>query len=149
LIAASPTAFTLLRWTGGAYLVWLGVQAIRNARALGAIGGRGGTADAADQSLPGLFGRGLLANAVNPKVIVFFLAFLPQFVAPERGGAGGQIVQLGVLFTVQAALIFAAIGWFAGYLGQWLARRPGAAPWLDRLAGGVFVALGARLMLSR
>lgn len=146
LIAASPTAFTLLRWAGGAYLVWLGIQAIRNARALGAVAGKEAVGG---ESLRGLFGRGLLANAVNPKVIVFFLAFLPQFVAPERGGAGGQIVQLGILFTAQAALIFGAIGWFAGHVGQWLARSPGAAPWLDRIAGGVFVALGARLMLAR
>ena len=144
LIAASPTAFGLLRWTGGAYLVWLGVQAIRNARPAQAPSG---TARAED--LRALFGRGLVANAVNPKVIVFFLAFLPQFVDAGRGAAGAQTVQLGIAFTLQAALIFGAIGWFAGHVGGWLARRPAVGAWMDRVAGGVFVALGARLILSR
>lgn len=144
LIAASPTAFTLLRWLGGAYLLWLGVQAIRNAGPAAAPGSVAGADD-----LRRLFVRGLLANAVNPKVIVFFLAFLPQFVDAGRGGAGAQTVQLGVVFTLQAALIFGAIGWFAGHVGRWLTRRPGAGAWMDRFAGAVFVALGARLILVR
>ncbi|RLJ62117.1 LysE family translocator [Sulfurisoma sediminicola] len=143
LIAASAGAFAALKLAGGLYLVWLGAQAIRNARPFGTTA-RELPADGAAK----LFAKGLVANAVNPKVILFFLAFLPQFVAAGRS-PGVQIVQLGLAFTLQAALIFAAIGWFAGIIGQWLQRRPAIGAWLDRLAGGIFVLLGLRLIAAR
>ena len=142
LIAASPTAFIVLKIAGGLYLIWLGIQAIRNARAVGAP--QRGKALA---ETPGkLFVKGLVANAINPKVILFFLAFLPQFVDSQRGHVAWQIAQLGVLFTVQAIVIFGAVGWFAGSIGERLARRPAIGAWLDRVAGGIFVALGLRLL---
>jgi len=143
LIAASVPAFTALKLAGGAYLVWLGIGALRNARPVGA-----GPAELPRQSGVSLFGKGLFANAINPKVILFFLAFLPQFVDASRGGAAWQTAQLGLVFTVQAALIFGAIGWFAGGIGRWLSRRPQAGAWLDRLAGGLFLLLGLRLIAS-
>jgi len=142
LIAASPRAFVALKVAGGAYLIWLGVQAIRNARPLDAP-----AATAPAESAGRLFAKGLVANAVNPKVILFFLAFLPQFVDATRGHVAWQVVQLGVLFTLQAALVFGAIGWFAGGLGERLARRPRIGTWLDRAAGAIFVALGLRLLV--
>ncbi len=141
LIAASPIAFTTLRIAGGLYLVWIGVQALRNARAFGAP-----QAGSAPTETPGrLFVKGLVANAINPKVILFFLAFLPQFVDSRRGHVAWQIAQLGVLFTVETVVIFGAIGWYAGSVGERLARRPAIGAWLDRLAGAIFVALGLRL----
>jgi len=143
LLAASPLAFTALRVFGGLYLVWLGVQAIRNARPVGAA------AQVANEPPMKLFAKGLVANAINPKVILFFLAFLPQFVDTARGHAGWQIAQLGLLFTAETVLIFGAIGWFAGSLGERLARRPAIGAWLDRIAGGIFVALGLRLIVAR
>jgi threonine/homoserine/homoserine lactone efflux protein len=143
LIAASPTAFTALKIAGGLYLLWLGIQAIRNARALGAP--QGGKALS---ETPGkLFVKGLVANAINPKVILYFLAFLPQFVDSPRGHVAWQVVQLGVIFTVETLIIFGAIGWFAGNVGERLARRPAIGTWLDRVAGGIFVALGLRLLV--
>lgn len=142
LIAASPVAFTVLRIAGGLYLVWLGIQAIRNARPASVTA-------AMVESPMKLFAKGLIANAINPKVILFFLAFLPQFVDTQRGHAGWQIVQLGVLFTAETVLIFGAIGWFAGHLGERLARNPAVGTWLDRIAGGIFVALGLRLIVAR
>lgn len=144
LIAASPIAFTVLKVAGGLYLVWLGFQAIRNAR--GAVVPVGG---AAHETIGQLFRRGLVANAINPKVILFFLAFLPQFVDAARGHAAWQIAQLGLVFTVQGALLFGAIGWFAGSVGERLARNPALGTWLDRVAGGIFVALGAKLLAGR
>ena len=144
LIAASPLAFNALRIAGGAYLVWLGVQALRNARPVGAPPGQ-----VRQEPAGRLFAKGLLANAINPKVILFFLAFLPQFVDGARGGAAWQILQLGLLFTLASALVFGAIGWFAGGIGERLARRPGIGLWLDRSAGVVFVALGLRLLAVR
>lgn len=143
LIAASPLAFTLLKIIGGLYLVWLGVLAIRNARPVSAA------AQVANEPPRALFIKGLVANAINPKVILFFLAFLPQFVDAGRGHAGWQIVQLGLLFTLETILIFGAIGWFAGSLGERLARHPAVGTWLDRIAGGIFVALGLRLIVAR
>jgi len=144
LIVASDLAFGALRVAGGLYLIWLGVQAIRHAA----------PADAQRLSIPAdscarLFRRGLLASAINPKVVLFFLAFLPQFVQAERGDAAWQIVQLGVVFTLQVAVVFGLIGAFAGALGERLARRPAVAMWLDRLAGGLFLLLGLRLLSGR
>ena len=141
LIAASPIAFTTLRIAGGLYLIWIGIQTLRNARAFGATQVANTPTDT-----PGrLFVKGLVANAINPKVILFFLAFLPQFVDSQRGHVAWQIAQLGALFTVETVVIFGAIGWYAGSLGERLARRPAIGAWLDRLAGGIFVALGLRL----
>lgn len=142
LIKASPIAFTALKLAGGAYLLWIGWQALRSH-------GSATTGKALDDQPWALFRRGLIANAINPKVIMFFLALLPQFVVPARGGTGWQIAQLGLLFTLQAAVLFGLLGYFAGAIGQWLARHGKAGLWLDRLAGGVLVALGLRLIVSR
>ncbi|HEX8964595.1 MAG TPA: LysE family translocator [Rhodocyclaceae bacterium] len=144
LIAASPLAFTALKVAGGLYLMWLGVQAIRQARPVGV------PRAAAPAESPGrLFVKGLVANAINPKVVLFFLAFLPQFVDAPRGHAGWQMAQLGLVFTFETVLIFGAIGWFSGHVGERLARNPSLGAWLDRTAGGIFVLLGAKLLASR
>ena len=144
LIAASPTAFTALKICGGLYLLWLGYGALRS--------GGGARVDSAvqpERSLGALFMKGVIANAINPKVVLFFLSFLPQFVAPARGDAAWQMASRGVVFTVQAALLFGLLGYFAGSVGQWINRRPRAGQWLDRLAGTIFVALGLRLIVTR
>ncbi|KZE34067.1 LysE family translocator [Crenobacter luteus] len=143
LIAASPAAFTALKFAGGGYLVYLGAMAIRHR-------GRA-TAGAArpEATLGRLFARGLVANAINPKVVLFFLAFLPQFVDARAGAPGWQIVQLGLLFTLQAALLFSLLGLAAGRVGAWLTRTPRAVRRLDALAGAIFIALGLRLLAGR
>jgi threonine/homoserine/homoserine lactone efflux protein len=144
IIAASPTAFTALRIGGGLYLVWLGIGALRS------MGGQSAaSAQAPAQLLKNLFMKGLLANAINPKVVLFFLSLLPQFVIAANGNVPGQMLALGVTFTVQAAILFGLLGYFAGAVGAWLERKPGAGKWLDRLAGTVFVALGVKLIVSR
>lgn len=91
----------------------------------------------------------MFANAINPKVVLFFLSFLPQFVVPEQGGIGLQLGVLGVVFAFQAAVLFAALAYFAGSIGAWLTQRPQASVWLDRIAGAVFVGLGLRMVTSR
>lgn len=144
LIAASPLAFTVLKVGGGLYLMWLGWQAVRSQ---GVASVPGATGD--DTPLVRLFLKGWVANAVNPKVGLFFLSFLPQFVVAGQGAVAGQIAALGGVFTVQAAVLFGALGYFAGHIGQWLAQRPKAGPWLDRIAGTVFMALGLRLIIAR
>ena len=143
LIAASPTAFTALKVAGGLYLIWMGCQALRS-RGGAQVAGR-----VPDESARQLFFKGLLANAINPKVVLFFLSFLPQFVVASRGDANWQIAWLGLIFTVQAALIFGLLGYFSGAIGQWLNRTPRAGMWLDRIAGAIFVGLGLRLIVAR
>lgn len=145
IVAASPVAFTALKWIGGAYLVWLGLGAWRSAGQGIRVAGTG----TAPASLRELFLKGMLANAINPKVVLFFLSFLPQFVVPGQGSVGVQLGILGLVFTVQAAILFGLLGCFAGAIGAWLNRRPRAGLWLDRLAGAVFVGIGIRMVASR
>lgn len=144
LVAASPVAFTVLKVAGGAYLVWMGVQAWRHAGAV-RVGGEAGDAAPLRQ----LFVKGLIANAINPKVVLFFLSFLPQFVVASQGRMEWQLGLLGVLFTAQAVVLFGLLGWFSGSIGVWLNRRPSVGLWLDRLAGTVFIGLGVRMIASR
>ena len=144
LIAASPTAFTLLKVCGGLYLAWMGFNAIRSRGGAGASRAEGVT-----ESPRTLFLRGVLANAINPKVALFFLSFLPQFVVAQRGGANLQTALLGLAFTAQAVVLFGLLGYFSGSIGGWLARRPRAGMWMDRAAGTIFIALGLRLIVAR
>ncbi len=143
LIAATPAAFGGLKVAGSLYLIWLGSQALRSSGQTHIDG-----QPKAPESPMQLFGKGLVANAINPKVVIFFLAFLPPFVSTARGDVAGQIIQLGLLFTLQAALLFGMLGYFAGWAGQVLVRRPALALWLDRLAGIIFIGLGLRLLAS-
>ena len=92
--------------------------------------------------------RGLIANAINPKVALFFLAFLPQFVRPAAGSATLQMVALGAVFAAQTVLVFGAIALAAGSVGRLIARRPAAGAWLDRGAGLIFLGLALRLALD-
>ena len=143
LIAASPPAFMALKLAGGAYLIYLGWQALRSTGDISPQAGQGTQATARQ-----LFGKGLLANAINPKVVLFFLAFLPQFVIRGRNDTVWQIVQQGIVFTLQAALLFGLLGYFAGHVGRWLQRHARAGLWLDRMAGVVFVGMGLKLLIS-
>jgi threonine/homoserine/homoserine lactone efflux protein len=129
---------------GGLYLAWMGFNAIRSRG-----GARVGRADAVNETARVLFFKGMLANAINPKVALFFLSFLPQFVAAGRGDANLQTALLGIAFTLQAAVLFGLLGYFSGAVGAWLARRPKAGMWLDRIAGVIFIGLGLRLIVAR
>jgi threonine/homoserine/homoserine lactone efflux protein len=144
LIKASPLAFGALKLAGGAYLIGLGIGALRS-RGGARVEGAGLPAE----SLRKLFAKGLVANAINPKVVLFFLSFLPQFVVAERGGASWQTAQLGLLFTAQGVLVFGLLGYFSGTVGAWINRHPGAGMWMDRVAGAIFVGLGLRLIVAR
>ncbi len=147
ILAASPMAFTALKWAGGAYLIWLGTQALRHAGAVRIDGSSNNQAPA--ESLRRTFSKGLVANAINPKVVLFFLSFLPQFVDASRGSMELQLGLLGLLFTAQAAVLFGLLGYFSGSVGAWINRQPQVGQWLDRLAGTVFIALGVRMIVAR
>lgn len=144
LIAASPAAFTVLKVGGGLYLIWLGFNALRSSGIA-----RVEAVKAGEQALSKLFFKGVFANAINTKVVLFFLSFLPQFVIPANGNVAWQMAALGVTFTIQAAVLFGLLGYFSGTIGQWLNSRPKAGAILDRIAGTVFIALGLRLIVSR
>lgn len=143
LIAASPTAFGGLKMAGALYLFYMAWNAWQS-RGVASLPDSNA---AAARAMPWFF-KGLLANAINPKVVVFFLALLPQFVQAERGMEAQQMLELGLWFTLQAAVLFVSLGWFAGHIGAWLSRRPQAGVWLDRLAALVMAGLGWRLLLS-
>lgn len=132
LLASSAVAFEVVRWAGVAYLVYLGVRALRSGP------------PAATPRLAGLrrsFVEGMLVNVLNPKVTIFFLAFLPQFVDPERGATGIQVLALGAVFMVVATLLDLLYVLAAGSIGQ---RLQGGR----RYAGGVYLALAAVAALT-
>jgi threonine/homoserine/homoserine lactone efflux protein len=146
VVAASATLFNIIRWVGVAYLLWLAVQSLRST-------GRFTVSGAPDRgpSVPALqrFRQGLLTNALNPKVMLFFLAFLPQFVDPQRGLAViWQLGLMGLTFTLVTAVAYSALAWSAGAVGVRLARQPRIARWLERATGTVFIAMAARLALA-
>ena len=146
LIAASDTAFAALKYAGAAYLVWLGVQALKSPGAKFTAEAEG---TPPQEAMRPYVMRGFVANAINPKVALFFLAFLPQFVDPARGAAAAQTALLGTLFALQTVLIFGALGWYAGTVGGWLRGRPAVGRWLDRATGVLFIGLGIRLALAQ
>lgn len=141
LLAASPAAFDALRWLGAAYLVWAGVALWRtrrqDAEALPAPGDRS------------VFWQGAVTNALNPKVVLFFVAFLPQFIAPGAERAWAGMLLLGLLFDVGGTAVNLAVAWAAGRARERLDLRPRAVALMQRAVGVLFVGLGLRLALSR
>ena len=140
IVATSDVAFGLLKFAGAAYLLYLGIRALRS---------RGATLDIAPtESSTRFLVRGFIANAVNPKVALFFFAFLPQFVDPQRP-VGSQMMWLGLSFALLTLVVFLPLGYFSGTVGGWLRRRPGISRWMDRLTGALFIGLAIRLALAR
>ncbi|MGB1111200.1 MAG: LysE family translocator [Gammaproteobacteria bacterium] len=142
LIQTSPTAFLALKIMGAGYLVYLAWGAFRAGKAAD------GNAGAVSLTYSRLYRRGIVMNVSNPKVTIFFLAFLPQFVDASLGNATAQIALLGALFMLSALLVFSVIAVAAGGLSDYLRRSPMALAWLNRLAGAVFVLLALRLLLA-
>ncbi len=143
VFAASQTAFVVLKFAGAAYLAYLAWQAFRATAA--------STHDAPPPTLRPmqLFLRGMVMNLSNPKVVFFFLAFLPQFVDATRGSVAWQLAQLGGLFIVATLLAFGTISYFAASVGARLRGSVRAQTWMNRTAGTVFTALALRLALAQ
>lgn len=139
LLASSAQAFQLVKWAGALYLVYLGIKMIRSKANL-ASGGE----------LPPLQGRtifvqSIIANILNPKVAVFFLAFFPQFLNKQGGSTVMLMVLLGTLFVALTFLCFGLVALCSGTIGSWLRRRPAIGGRLGLIAGSVLVLLGLRL----
>jgi len=144
--AAVPVAFTAFRIIGGAYLVYLGIQAIRHR---GAEHGAPCGAEGAPVSGRQAYLRGLLTNLLNPKMVTFSVAFLPQFVDPALGWLPVQFAVLGAVLIVIEFLVDGTVGMLAGRIGGWLARRRAARRRIDVATGSLFIGLGVRLAVER
>jgi len=141
LFYSSALAFNLVKYAGAAYLLYLAFRTLQERSAV-----RLSQAD--DRPATALFRRGFIMNVLNPKVALFFLAFLPQFVTPAAGHVPLQMLLLGLIFMVQAIVIFCLIGYFAGSIGSYILARPRIAKHFDWLTAGVFASLGIRLALA-
>ncbi|MFL9964094.1 LysE family translocator [Paraburkholderia sediminicola] len=141
LLRSSPFAFEAIKLAGAAYLVWIGIKALRSQ-------GLATAHQRAPQPLITVFRQSVLGNLLNPKVTLFFVVFLPQFVQPHGAqSVTVQMLELGVLFMLQTVVVFSLFGVCAGIIGGWLKRRPRVGLWLDRLAGATFIAIGIRVAL--
>jgi threonine/homoserine/homoserine lactone efflux protein len=158
LLAASPAAFTALRLAGAAYLLYLGVQALRSARRGSPVAGQDGGGEVSGgppgqdaRRVSGRYAylRGLVTNLVNPQMVTFAVAFLPQFVDRGLGHVPAQFAVLGAIFIAFEVLIDGAVGVAAGKLGGWLSRRRRARQALDAGSGTIMIALAGRLALER
>jgi threonine/homoserine/homoserine lactone efflux protein len=141
VLATSSTAFTVVKWLGACYLIWIGVRAIRSNSGLMDVGG--GQTRALDAN--SIFLQGFLSDVLNPKVAIFFLAFLPQFVEVGSQREMQQLLLLGVTGNMVAIALNLALVYFAGAATERLRASGKLALWLNRTMGGVFIALGIRL----
>ena len=144
LLAASAAAFTALKLVGAAYLVYLGVALWRSRPDLQTRHRNPATAS----SLHAVFAQGVLTNVLNPKVALFFLAFLPQFVDADAPHKLLAFLFLGLVFNVNGTLWNLLMAWSSAKVGRRVAARGRTARWLPRVAGAAFVGLGVKLALS-
>ncbi len=143
LLKAYPLAFEAVRWAGVAYLIWLAIQAFRNPIDLSA------PADIARSNAYRAWRDGILVNLLNPKVAVFVLAFIPQFVDPARGSTILQFLLFGLILNVGGTVINAAVGGFSGGLGAALSGNRRVARLFQCFSGAVFLGLAAKLAFER
>jgi threonine/homoserine/homoserine lactone efflux protein len=143
LLHASELLFQVLKLIGGAYLVYLGVRLLR-AAATAHVLQAGSPA-----SLPRLFVEGALSNLSNPKIALFYFAFLPQFVAASAERPTLSLFVLGVAFALLTFLVKGPIGYFAGALSGWLRSHRKVLTWINRSSGAVLIGLGMRLALEQ
>lgn len=148
LLAASATAFTALKWAGALYLLYVGWQLLKSKAptAINLEAARAGSTGATD--MKSIFFRGFLTNTLNPKVALFFLAFVPQFIGPGVSHPTVAFLALGVLFNVNAIPINVGYAMLAGGAARRTSAIQAGMHWLDRLAGAMFVGFGIKLALT-
>ena len=140
IFQASALAFTLLKFIGGGYLLYLAWHAFRvSPEKINMHGGQ-------EKAVGILYRRGIIMNLTNPKVSIFFLAFLPQFADPQRGPISLQMIVLGGIFIFATILVFGSIALIGGVLGDWLNRSERAQRTMNRIAGTVFIGLALKLV---
>ncbi|SOB58815.1 Lysine exporter protein (LYSE/YGGA) [Pseudodesulfovibrio profundus] len=144
LLATSATAFTVVKLAGAGYLIWIGLTMWR-----GSNGNVKETCLAQRPSLHRIFTQGFLTNALNPKVALFFLAFLPQFVSADSTTKPLAFLLLGVLFTINGTMVNLGWAWFAARAARLLKGSGRFSVWIKRVAGTLFIGLGIRLALAK
>jgi len=147
LLSTSAAAFTAVKWIGAAYIIYVGIALLR-AKLKSAV-----ATDAMPLHLPRLpygkiFLQGFLTNVLNPKVALFFLAFVPQFISADSTSKPLAFIVLGCIFNMNGMLWCHGLALFTAFASTRLNIRPRVAQWLNRVTGGLFVALGLRLALS-
>ncbi len=142
IIATSAVLFSAIKYLGAAYLVYLGIRAFLEKTP--AIAGNGGRVLSASSA----FRQAVVAEILNPKTAVFFLAFLPQFVRPENGAVLLQLAIFGALFVLLGLLSTLGFAICAGRLGNFLRRNPAVVRWQGKVVGSIYCALGVRLALQ-
>ena len=141
IFATSAEAFFILKLVGATYLVWVGISLLRHAGAGSAATENG----VAAISLRAIFLQGFLTNALNPKVALFFLAFLPQFISAGAPSKTLAFIVLGLIFCTTGTLVCLAIAWFTARASAALSAGSAVRTWIERALGGLFVLLGVRL----
>lgn len=145
LIAASPGAFTAIKWIGAAYLTYLGIRMLLPAA--GAVAS--GSAPAAPNLSRGtLLFRGFMTNASNPKVLLFYIAFFPQFVSADSPHKTAAFLVLGAVFVTLGLLNDCVVAWLAATAARAVRSKPAVRRWIDRVIGAGFIGLGVRLALT-
>jgi threonine/homoserine/homoserine lactone efflux protein len=142
LLRPSPVAFNAVRYAGAAYLIYLGIKMLAQKTDLT-------SQPLKTESLDAIFRQGAITNMLNPKVAIFFLAFLPQFIDAHRGSVALQIVLLGLIFNIGGTLVNLAVAYAGGTLGELLRRNQSIARLQRRFTGLIFVGLGLRLAWQR
>lgn len=146
VIAASATAFTVIKLAGGAYLVYLGLRMIL---CTSGVETSEGARPEPGRSLRMIFWQAMLTNVLNPKVVLFFLAFIPQFVHADASHKTMGFLLLGIVFTLISTVWNSGTAFLAGTLSRRAGRNPRFRLWLERTVGAAFVGLGLKLALTR
>jgi threonine/homoserine/homoserine lactone efflux protein len=140
LVAAWPPSFDILRYAGAIYLIWLAFNAIRHPGGIG-------TLERQNDSFTNIVRRATINNLLNPKALLFYMVFLPQFVKTQNGNVPSQILILGFSLTIAGVLFNILLGAFSGQVGTFLQRNPNAAKYQGWFLGVVLLALAVRLLL--
>ena len=142
IIYRSALAFTVLKYVGAVYLLYLAYKALKEG------GGLISADTVKDNSVSLLYKRGIVMNVLNPKVSLFFLAFLPQFVDSSSNNISLQMVFLGSVFLIQALVVFTAVSFFAGYIGSHIMKKPHLSKYINWTKASIFSIIGIELALS-
>lgn len=143
ILSSSPMAFTLVKFLGAGYLLYLGIKSFINRNAFTII------ASTEKISNEKIFWQGALTNVLNPKVALFFLAFLPQFIQPTHPKASLYIFSLGLWFTFSGAIVNILVAILFGKMGNWLANKPWFTYWQNKITGTMLLALALKLALTK
>jgi threonine/homoserine/homoserine lactone efflux protein len=148
ILASSAIAFTVVKWVGAAYLIYVGISLLRQRRGMGLVLSEAAAPQGAALGNKRIFWQGFLTNVLNPKVALFFLAFVPQFIAASSPTKVQAFLLLGAIFNTTGTAWNLFVAWAAGMLTRRLQLASRVGLWVNRSLGALFNALGVRLGLS-